>query len=390
MIGGGIAGLSAAAAFAAAGFETVCVDPGDPMASTERDHRSTAFLQNSRNLLDDIGLWDHLAPDAQPLQTMRLIDAGGRQNTPRENAAFNSAEISDAPFGWNLANWRIKKVLGEVLHGQPRVSFRASARVNGLFVRAKDAHLSLSTGDSILARLVVAADGRGSFIRSAHGIGVKRRSYGQKALVFTVTHEQPHKDTSIEIHRTGGPFTLVPLPDLNGRYQSAVVWMEDGPKAMRLSKLPPEGLSRAATSRSCLMLGRLDVTSDVALWPIISQLAHRMYSPRTALVAEAAHVLPPIGAQGLNLSLADIAELAALVTDAKASDHDIGAERLLRRYHAARWPDALARVAGTMMLNDAARTHSQPLRDLRRIGLATLHRVPPLRRLAMRTGLGQL
>ena len=207
-------------------------------------------------------------------------------------------------------------------------------------------------------------------------------------MVFTVAHPLPHDGVSIEIHRSGGPFTLVPLPDRDGAPASAVVWMEAGPRAAELAAMPVGPFEAALNARSCGVLGRLSLASPRRLWPIVAQVAARLDGPRTALVAEAAHVVPPIGAQGLNMSLKDIATLLDLCVAARDAGGDIGAPELLARYHRARHGDVLFRIAGLDALNRAAMAGARPLRDLRRAGLRTLHGVTPLRRAAMRLGLG--
>ena len=244
--------------------------------------------------------------------------------------------------------------------------------------------MRLSNGQSVHAALVIAADGRNSPVRSMLNIGVKTWRYGQKALAFTVSHTEPHHNVSTEIHRSGGPFTLVPLPDRDGKHHSAVVWMETGPHAKALSELPPEEFNAALNARSCGVLGKLKRESRLTLWPIISQIAERLSGQRTALVAEAAHVIPPIGAQGLNMSLADNQCLLELFADAP----DIGSQALLDRYHRKRWPDIKARVTGVDILNRAAMAESPSLRDLRMKGLTSLHGIKPLRKAAMQAGLG--
>ncbi len=204
----------------------------------------------------------------------------------------------------------------------------------------------------------------------------------------SVAHPEPHGDISTEIHRSGGPFTLVPLPDRDGRHHSAVVWMETGPEANRLAGLDKTAFEAELTTRSCHVLGPLTLESPRRVWPIISQVASRLDGPRTALVAEAAHVIPPIGAQGLNMSLRDIATLRDLCLRAREAGGDIGAPDLLSSYHRARHGDILARVAGIDALNRAAMARPQVLRDLRRAGLRTLHGLKPVRQTAMRMGLG--
>lgn len=216
-------------------------------------------------------------------------------------------------------------------------------------------------------------------------INVTTYRYGQKALAFAVTHPEPHNNVSTEIHRSGGPFTLVPLPDHQGMPSSAVVWMERGPEALRLNNLEPSAFNTAITERSCGVLGPLELSSHRTLWPIISQIAARFSAERVALVAEAAHVVPPIGAQGLNMSLADIRELHDICIKAPGA---LGAPGMLSTYQRRRWPEVRARVSGVDVLNRASMIGEQPLRDLRLAGLRALYGIPQLRRTAMQAGLG--
>ncbi|WP_424990036.1 UbiH/UbiF family hydroxylase [Fluviibacterium sp. S390] len=386
--GGGIAGLAAATAFGHLGLRTLCVDPAVPV--TERDVqgadlRSTAFLQPSRDLFDRIGVWDRLAPHAADLQIMRIVDAGGVTTEPRLTRDFDAADISSRPFGWNLSNWLLRREFLAAVADQPTVTHRTGVGVRDVLPRSAEAIVQLSDGSRARARLVVAADGRNSTVRQQAGIGVRTTRYAQKALAFAVTHDAPHDNVSTEIHRSGGPFTLVPLPDHKGLPCSAVVWMEHGPEAHRLLALDEDAFSAAATARSGGLYGPLTLTSQRTLWPIISQIADRFDAPRVALMAEAAHVVPPIGAQGLNMSLADLATLLDLID---AAPQELGSPDSLARYARARRPEVLARIAGVDLLNRASMLSPQPLRDLRRSGLAALYGLAPVRKRLMQLGLG--
>ena len=240
--GGGIAGLIAAAAFGSAGHRVLCLDPAPPVTdegAAGSDLRSTAFLQPSVQVLRDAGLWDGLAPHASPLQIMRIVDAGGARPEARLVREFDADEISNDPFGWNLPNWLLKREISARLHLLQNVEFRPGTGTAGLVTRETGAIVRLSDGTSVRARLVVGADGRNSPVREALGIGVRTLRYGQKALAFAVTHDRPHENVSTEVHRSGGPFTLVPLPDREGRHSSAVVWLERGAEIARLAALPP-------------------------------------------------------------------------------------------------------------------------------------------------------
>lgn len=386
--GGGIAGLAAAAAFEQAGVSVLCVDPAPPVtdrAAEGADMRSTAFLQPSQALLDEIGLWDRLAAHATPLQTMRIVDAGGEAPTPRVSRDFDAADISDRPFGWNLPNWLLRRELAAHLDALPGVEFRTGTAARRLFTRETEARVSLDDGTRVGARLVIAADGRNSAIRQAAGIDVRTTRFGQKALAFAVTHDAPHGNVSTEIHRTGGPFTLVPLPDHEGRHSSAIVWMETGPRADALAAMDVADFEAAMSERSAGLFGPLRLITRRAVWPIIAQEATRLSAQRVALVAEAAHVVPPIGAQGLNMSLKDIATLRDL---AVAAPDRLGDRAMLDAYHDARIADIRARVAGITALNRISMLSPQPLRDLRAQGLDALYSVAPLRRTLMQLGLG--
>ncbi|MDF1718204.1 MAG: UbiH/UbiF family hydroxylase [Antarcticimicrobium sp.] len=386
--GGGIAGLTAAAAFAHAGFDVICVDPAPPI--TERDVdgsdlRTTAILQPGQALMARCGLWDRLADEAAPLQIMRIVDAGGEQPEPRVVRDFRAADISDQPFGWNLPNWLLRRELVAHLAALPNVDFRPGMGTTTLFTRTAEARVGLSDGARVTARLVLACDGRASPMREAAGIPVHTLRYGQKALAFATTHPAPHDNVSTEIHRSGGPFTLVPLPDYKGSPSSAVVWMERGPRAMELLQMEEEAFNAAMTERSCGLFGPLSLASRRTIWPIIAQRAERMAGERLALMAEAAHVVPPIGAQGLNMSLGD---LRALLELAEARPEGLGDAQMLEAYHKARHSEVTVRVTGIDMLNRASMMGAQPLRDLRAAGLSALYSMAPVRKTLMQMGLG--
>lgn len=383
--GGGIAGLITAAAFGAEGFSVLCVDPAPPVTdegATGADLRSTAFLTPSVKLLEQIGLWERLAPHATALQVMRIVDAGGAEPTPRLTRDFDASEIGDQPFGWNLPNWLLRREISARLEQLQTVRFQPGTGTAGVVARDEGAIVTLTDGRRVRARLLIGADGRDSPVRQALGIGVRTLRYGQKALAFAVTHDQPHHNVSTEVHRSGGPFTLVPLPDRDGKPSSAIVWMENGRETARLAALPPAEFEAEVNARSAGVLGPLRVATRLTEWPIISQIADRFTGPRTALIAEAAHVLPPIGAQGLNMSLAD---LGALLDLSKA---DPGSAASLARFERSRRPEAYARLLGIDALNRASQAQLRPLRDLRAAALGGLYGITPVRRLMMKAGLG--
>lgn len=386
--GGGVAGLSAAVAFGSAGFSVLCVDPNPPVTNRDTvgaDLRSTAFLMPSVALFQDIGLWDRLQPFAAPLQIMRIADAGGTAGEARLTRDFDASDLSEHPFGYNLPNWLLRREMVAHLDNLPNVSFRPGVSTAQVTPREGEALVGLSDGTSWRTKLLIGADGRNSTVRQAAKITVKTTRYGQKALAFTTTHLIPHDNVSTEVHRSGGPFTMVPLPDHGGLPASAVVWMEEGPEIARLAALPQTEFEAEMNLRACHILGPMTRTSPLTIWPIISQIAARMSGQRIALMAEAAHVVPPIGAQGLNMSLADLATLRDLALAAPA---DLGSAKMLDTYHKRRHLEVQARVAGIDALNRASMMAAPMLRDLRVAALSALYASAPLRKTVMKAGLG--
>jgi 2-octaprenyl-6-methoxyphenol hydroxylase len=386
--GGGIAGLAAAAAFGQAGFSVILADPAPPVNAAEADGsdlRSTAFLQPARDLFERTGLWTALEPRAMPLEVLRAVDTVGWPPEVRATRDFRADDISDRPFGWNLPNWQTRHVLTGAIARMPNVELRMGIGFSRLLTRDREALVTLTDGATLSARLAVAADGRDSPLREAAGIGVSVTRYGQKAIAFNVMHPHPHENISTELYNEGGAFVLVPLPDLHGGPASAVVWMNDGRRSLDLMAMDEAAFSHEATLRSCSVLGELTLASPRRLWPVVTQRADALTAQRIAVVAEAAHVLPPIGAQGLNTSLHDI---VALVDLAAADPANLGAPKMLTAYEATRERDIRARAAVIDIFNRVCRSGEVPIQALRLAGMKAVHDIAPLRRAVMRAGLG--
>jgi 2-octaprenyl-6-methoxyphenol hydroxylase len=382
--GAGPAGLIAAAVLADLGQRVLVADPGSrPGPEGRGDLRSTAFLRPARELFQRIGLWDALAARATPLIGLQVVDLAGEPPVPRTERLFQGD--ADGPLGWNFMNDDLTGALLAHLDRQERVEISWQTGFSSLANRSSEALVTLASGRSVRARLAVAADGRASPLREAAGIGVRVTRYGQKALAFAVTHDHPHGNISTESYLKGGAFTMVPLPDAEGQPASAVVWMNPGPKAVALAALQDDEFSAEATRRSGHLLGALRLATRRALWPVVTQRAHRLVEGRVALVAEAAHVLPPIGAQGLNTSVNDIAALADAIG---ARPGDAGAPAVLARYEAARVRDIAARALVIDLFNRVTRSPDALSQALRQFGLKAVHDLTPLRQGVMRAGMG--
>ena len=289
------------------------------------------------------------------------------------------------PFGWNIPNWLLRRAFTEKANKYSNLELKFGLTTSSFIRRDDAAFVYLDDGSQIKAKLVIGADGRNSFIREKSQIKISRTEISQKALTFVVTHEKPHQNASIEIHRSGGPFTFVPLADFEGKACSSVVWMESNKNIDRLLALNSKEFDKQVNNRSCSHLGKLNVISHITAWPIISQIAKQLTTKRTALIAEAAHVLPPIGAQGLNMSLADIKSLYDLIKDTSRLSN---IEKILDKYDKARRLDIRTRVLGINALNEVSKSSLPIAQETRALGINFLHSSPQIRKGLMKLGLG--
>jgi 2-octaprenyl-6-methoxyphenol hydroxylase len=372
VVGAGPVGLACALGFAGAGRRVALVGP----APLGRDGRTAALLDGSVALLAGLGLWPQVVPEAAPLRVMRLVDDTDSLFRPPP-VAFRAAEIGLEAFGWNVENATLTASLAAAARNRPEITW-LEGLASGFHASAEAGHVTLEDGATIRAALVVAADGRGSRIRKAAGIGATWKAYPQRAVTVILRHTRPHESTSTEFHTRAGPFTLVPLPG----ERSSLVWVTSPHHAVRLGEVDAATLARAVEAQSHRLLGDMVVDGARGSVPLGLQSVDRLTGPRLALVGEAAHVLPPIGAQGLNLGFADV---AALLGAAAAGDP--GTDGVLQRYARDRRGDIRLRAAAVNGLNTALLTSLMPVDALRGLGLGMLAQIGPLRRLVMRAGL---
>ena len=377
VIGGGPAGLTAAIALAETGAKTALLARRVPYA----DNRTTALLGASTDLLERLDVWRRCRDRAAALQTMRLVDDTGRLIRAPE-VRFASEEIGLDQFGYNIDNRALMTALWEraaELSGLTRFDDEAAS------VDPQDAMVSVHTraGGSLSARLVIGADGRQSLSREAAGIDVRRRDLQQSALTFNIAHSRSHKNISTEFHTPYGPCVFVPLPG----NRCSVVWVSAAREAERLMALGDDELSDAAEKQSHSILGNVRVEPGRNLFPLSIERPKQFASHRVALVGESAHVLPPIGAQGLNMGLRDASDIADIVGQAMSIGEDPGAPQVLARYQSARRSDVASRMLAIDIANRSLLSDFVGMQSLRAAGLHLIGAFGPLRRLAMREGL---
>ncbi|MBO4224829.1 UbiH/UbiF family hydroxylase [Bradyrhizobium neotropicale] len=377
VVGGGPAGLTAAVALADAGAKTTLLARRAPYA----DNRTTALLGASVDLLERLDVWRRLAEKAAALKVMRLVDDTGRLIRAPE-VRFSSDEIDLEQFGFNVDNRSLIAALEQraaELPGLTRVDDEAE------IINPEDTIVTIRTGrgEPLAARLVVGADGRQSQSREAAGIEISRRDLKQSALTFNITHSRPHKNISTEFHTQHGPVVFVPLPG----NRCSVVWVSSAAEAERLKALSDAELSDAAEKQSHSIFGRVEVEPGRNLFPLAIEQPRQFARNRVALVGESAHVVPPIGAQGLNLGLRDAADIARLAGEALAHGEDPGSPQVLARYQSARRGDVMSRTFVIDLANRSLLSDFLPMQSIRATGLHLIGSIGPLRRLAMREGL---
>ena len=381
--GAGIAGLIAALRFAKGGYSVAVIDPSPHDEGVIKDQRTTAYLHPSKEQFVTLGLWDGLEKHATALNTMRIIDAGGVENVERKRVDFNASDINHPSFGWNIANHTMLHHLRDAVLNEKNITYFKETVLIDHYGREAHSIIRLSNNNYLEASLLIGADGRDSIVRQKANISVKKTCYGQSALVCTLAHSIPHDNISTEIHREGGPFTLVPMAHSEEHFQSALVWLDDTTKIQQYKALSDAEFSKIATERSLNVLGALELTSHRQIYPIISQKACSLYKERTALIAEAAHVLPPIGAQGLNMSVKD-----SLILFETAQSHPLGSYQHLKNYARKREADISLRMMGISALNHISQTNIPLFKNLRAKGLHSLASIPPLKQVAIKAGLG--
>ncbi|CDX23029.1 2-octaprenyl-6-methoxyphenyl hydroxylase [Mesorhizobium sp. SOD10] len=371
--GSGPAGLIAALGFAGAGFDVTLVGP----EANTADGRTTALMNPALKVLERLGVLAELRTQAAPLKAMRIVDAT-RRLIRSPTVTFRAGEIGEEQFGLNLPNKTLIPILARAVSAEGIHWLKST--VASWSLDAEQAHARLADGSEISAALAVAADGRLSPAREAAGIRASARPYPQSALVLNFGHRSEHGFVSTEFHTETGAFTQVPLP---GR-RSSLVWVVKPETAQELAALDDAALSARVEEQMQSMLGRVSVEPGRQVYPLSAASPGRFARNRVALVGEAAHVFPPIGAQGLNLGIRDIEDLIGIASE---NSSDPGSRRALAAYDTRRRPDIWARSGAVNLLNMSLLSDMLPAQLARSAGLNALGSFAPLRAFFMREGL---
>ncbi len=372
VVGAGPAGLAAAVLLAREGVRAALIAPPG-----HDDPRTVALMHPAIQLLKYLDVWPGtLAGHAAPLRKLKMIDDTGAV-LMAPNLEFDSADLALEAFGWNIPLGALLPVL-RAKAVELGVSF-IEAAATGAKSEGDAIRVCLSSGDELSAHVCMAADGSNSVLRNAAGISTDKWSYDQVAVATSFAHSMGHDDVSVEYHKSAGPFTTVPLPD--GR--SSLVWMERPARAEALMGMNDKNLAAEIQIATHGERGLISNIGPRKAFPMMGLTARHFAKNRTVLVGEAAHVAPPIGAQGLNMSLKD----AALAVDLILAAPDAGGDAVMTHYNSARRAEVLFRQNVIDLMNKSLLLGLSPLESGRALSLAALHFVGPLKKFVMRHGL---
>ena len=390
VVGAGPVGGTLACLLAQSGVRTAIIDRAalPPMEHKAFDGRAYAIAAGSRDVMQQAGVWDRLPTEPGAIREIRVSDGKLGRQASRLHLHFDVNDVDAEAFGWMVEARSLRVALNGLLHALPDLAVHAPATAQ--VTRHDDgAEITIEGGETLRARLVVAADGRTSALRTEAGIPVTHLPYDQVGIVCTIAHERPHNGVALEHFLPAGPFALLPMagqPDEPNI--SAIVWTERTDMAAHIMALDDERFVRELVRRLGTYLGAVRLLGGRWSYPLAALLVHRYTAPRLALIGDAAHGIHPIAGQGLNLGFRDVAVLAGLVTDAVRANEDPGGADLLRRYQAARRPDNMAMLAATDALDRLFSNDIRPIRRARDIGIAAVNRLGPLRRMFMRRAMG--
>lgn len=376
--GAGAAGLTSAIALAQAGFSVTVAGQLD----TRRTGRTVALFEASLRLYRALGLWTALEPMAQPLRRIRLVDDTGNlfRLPPVE---LEAAEIGLPAFGANIENAALVEALAEIARNTPRISL-VEGQITGYQHLPLSVAALMADGTRVEGSLLVGADGRNSLVRQFSGVVTRQWSYPQVAVTAILHHEKPHRATSTEFHTRAGPCTLVPMGKRDGKHRSSLVWLMSPEDAERRMALDDVALAAEIEQQVHGIHGRIGMEGPRGAFPMAGLTCEKLVGERVALLADAGHYYPPIGAQGLNLGLRDVAQLVQSLED--HSHGDAGDAHALSHYDKRRKGDVFTRSLAVDLMNRSLLLHHLPVDFMRSAGLAAMDCIGPLRRALMEEG----
>jgi len=386
IVGGGLNGPALALAAAQAGLKSIVIDALPEAARTQEDFdgRGYALALSSVRMLDNLGLWERLQPNAQPMREIKVTDGRVGDAQVFLGLHFDSAEIEEGPMGQMVEDRYLRRALLDAMQANPLVEQRAGETVIAQETGPAGISVTLASGETLQARLLVGADGRRSGTAARAGIRRTGWGYGQTALVCAIAHEKPHHGVAHQFFMPPGPLAILPLPG----NRSSIVWSETEAQARAINALPDDQYLEVLRPRFGDFLGNISLAGKRFVYPLNLTLANSFIAERLALVGDAAHGMHPIAGQGLNAGLRDVAALADVLSHAQRRGEDIASPLVLARYQQWRRFDTASLAAATDLFNRLFSNDSALLRFGRDLGMAAINAVPGLRRGFIREAAG--
>ncbi|MEQ9261152.1 MAG: FAD-dependent monooxygenase [Roseovarius sp.] len=383
--GGGLAGPTLALALAQAGRSVTLIDalPEATRKNAAFDGRAYALALASVRLLKALGIWETVAPNAQPMLEIKVSDGRAGEGPSPFFLHFDHAEIEEGPMGHMVEDRYLRRALMEATKAHPRITCLTDT-VTAQETGSTGVTLTLASGKTLRGRLLVGADGRASGTAARAGIARTGWGYGQTALVAAVAHERPHHGIAHQFFMPPGPLAILPLPG----NVSSIVWSESAETAAEFAALPDAEFIEVLKPRFGDFLGPIALKGQRYTYPLGLSLAQSFTAERLALVADAAHGLHPLAGQGLNAGMRDIAALAQVITEAARRGEDFASDPVLARYRQWRRFDTAALAAVTDATNRLFSNDNPLLRLTRDIGMGAIAQLPALRRGFIREAAG--
>lgn len=367
--GGGMAGMTLGIGLSLCGVKTAVIDAARPetqMAKTF-DGRASAIAYAPYRMFEAIGIWKHIAKQAQPINEIHVADQGSFFFVH-----FEPADFDNNIMGYMLENRHIRTGLAKRRAEIKGLTFLAPDKIANHDINEAAVSITLESGRRLEAPLVIAAEGRRSPLREAAGIQVTGWSYGQSGVVATIQHEHPHLGIAHERFFPDGPFAILPLTG----NRLSLVWALKTEMAEVAMNLSEEAFEQEVIKKVGGFLGQVKVTGPRWVFPLTLQMPERITAKRLALVGDAAHGIHPIAGQGLNLGLRDVAAIIEVLAGAKANGEDLGSEAVLERYAQWRRTDNLTLIAVTDALTRLFSNDIKPVKMARNIGLGIVNKAP--------------
>ncbi|WP_448585254.1 UbiH/UbiF/VisC/COQ6 family ubiquinone biosynthesis hydroxylase [Thermaurantiacus sp.] len=378
IVGGGLVGQTLALALARHDIASVVVERDDPEAhlTAAFDGRASAIASASGRMLEVLGLGPLLAADGCPIRAIEVAEGLSPE------VVHFVAEEGGEPLGTMVENRRLRAALLDAVRTTPGISLLAPASLRLLDRGAERVTAELSTGATVRAALLVAADGRRSALREAAGLRIARWDYPGSAIVSMLTHTRPHRHVALELFYPTGPLAILPMRDLpDGRHRSAIVWTLPRARAAAVTRLGPRGFAAEVERHLSGRLGAAEPIAPAVAWPLGFHHAERYGAERLVLVGDSAHGIHPIAGQGLNLGFRDVAALTAVLAEGVRTGLDPGDPALIARYERWRRFDNSLTAFATDTLSRLFGLPGAPMRAIRRFGLGLVERLPPAKRL---------